>query len=258
MCQQLEEVEHDRETALEQLRHADRLSTVGQIASSIAHEVGTPLNVVSGRASMMAAGLIKPEDIPKNAQIIVEQTKRMAAIIRQLLDFARRGGGTLETVHLDEVIRDVFQLLKPTARKGNVELVLEPIELESSTIHGDGGKLQQVFANLVVNGIQAMTDGGQLEVSLSSRQTTAPADYGGASGEYLCLSVCDQGQGISAADRPRIFEPFFTTKGSGEGTGLGLSVCDELVREHGGWIDVESELGKGTCFHVYLPRGEAR
>jgi two-component system, NtrC family, sensor kinase len=257
MCETLEVVEHRRETAREQLRYADRLSTVGQIASSIAHEVGTPLNIVSGRASMMASGLVKPEDVPKNAHIIVEQTKRMAGIIRQLLDFARRGGGVRQDVHVEELVLEVFQLLKPSARKHNVELeVVDPPRGETS-IRGDAAQLQQVLANIIVNALEAMPEGGRVEVSFDVLDATAPADYDGHSGTFLQITLCDEGRGIPESDRKRIFDAFYTTKRPGEGTGLGLAVADQIVRAHRGWIAIESTVGEGTCVKVYLPHGES-
>lgn len=252
MAARLGAAEHERETALEQLRYTDRLSTVGQIASSIAHELGTPLNVVSGRASMMASGLIKPDDVPQSSKIIVEQTKRMAGIIRQLLDFARRDTGAVVDVEIGDLVNRVLQLLKPTGRKRGVTFSFDD-EGEGKTVPGDPGKLQQVFANLIVNGIHAMPDGGTLSVGLRFLRATAPTDYGGQSGEFACISIRDEGHGISKPDREQIFEPFFTTKRASDGTGLGLPVSDELIREHGGWIEVESQEGRGSCFRVYLP-----
>ena len=255
MCATLEELEHRRETSREQLRYADRLSTVGQIASSIAHEVGTPLNIVSGRASMMASGLVKQDDVAKNAGIIVDQTKRMAGTIRQLLDFARRGGGVRRDVDVRTLVGDAFQLLQPSARKRDVELILGEATADS-VIRGDAAQLQQVLANLIVNGIEAMPEGGLLHVSLDLVDATAPPDYDGHSGRFLRITICDEGRGIAERDRPRIFEAFYTTKRPGEGTGLGLAVADQIIRAHRGWIEIESTVGEGTCVRVYLPHGE--
>lgn len=252
MAARLGTAEHERETVLDQLRYTDRLSTVGQIASSIAHELGTPLNVVSGRASMMASGLIKPDDVPQSSRIIIEQTKRMAGIIRQLLDFARRDTGKIIDVDISDLVSRVLQLLKPTGRKRGVTFSFDD-ESAGRTVPGDPGKLQQVFANLIVNGIHAMPDGGRLALGLRFLRATAPPDYGNQSGDFACISIRDEGYGISKADREQIFEPFFTTKRASDGTGLGLPVSDGLVREHGGWIEVESQEGRGSCFRVYLP-----
>ena len=118
--------------------------------------------------------------------------------------------------------------------------------------------MQQVLTNLVVNAIQAMPAGGTVLVDIARARTRPPAEHGGAEGEYLCVRVRDQGEGIAAEHLPHVFEPFFTTKDVGEGTGLGLAVAYGIVREHGGFIDVESKLGEGSDFSVYLPlEGEA-
>jgi signal transduction histidine kinase len=117
----------------------------------------------------------------------------------------------------------------------------------------DVGQIQQVLTNLMVNGIQAMPHGGELRVVLRRVRATPPVAHGGASGEWLCVEVRDQGTGIAPENLSRLFEPFFTTKDVGEGTGLGLAVAYGIVRDHDGWIDVSSELGHGSRFSVYLP-----
>jgi signal transduction histidine kinase len=118
----------------------------------------------------------------------------------------------------------------------------------------DQSQMQQVFANVLMNGIQAMPDGGRLRIAVGVRRACPPAETGGAEGDYLCVTVEDEGRGIAREDLARVFEPFFTTKGIGEGTGLGLAVAHGIVAEHGGWIEVESELGKGSRFSIFLPR----
>jgi signal transduction histidine kinase len=121
----------------------------------------------------------------------------------------------------------------------------------------DQGQLEQALTNFVLNGIQAMPQGGTLRVGVSTRRTRPPAEPGGPEGEYLTLTVTDEGEGISRENVLRIFEPFFTTKGVGQGTGLGLSVAYGIVSEHGGWIDVESQVGSGSRFTIHLPPATA-
>jgi len=118
----------------------------------------------------------------------------------------------------------------------------------------DSGKTLQVLTNLIMNGIQAMPEGGTLEVRARAEEVDRPGDIHATAGPYVRIDVTDQGVGIAAQDLEQIFEPFFTTKRSGQGTGLGLSVCHGIVREHGGWLAVVSEPGRGSCFSVYLPR----
>ena len=238
-------------TMLEQLRHADRLSTVGKLASGIAHELGTPLNVVTGRARMIASGLDSAET-RDYADIIVVQAQRMTRIIRQLLDFARRRSAHKSPEDLRQVARQTVSLLAPIAEKKGVELVVvEPDEPYVAEI--DASQLQQALTNLIVNGIQAMPQGGKITVSMVRASAQPPADVSGAYGPYLRLDVTDEGVGMPEDTVAHVFEPFFTTKPVGEGTGLGLSVTYGIVKEHGGWIAVASLVGKGSTFSVYLP-----
>ncbi|WP_434042866.1 MULTISPECIES: sensor histidine kinase [Sorangium] len=245
-----------RIAAMEQLRHADRLGIVGKLASGLAHELGTPLNVVGGRAKMIARGL-PPEEAADSARIIAEQADRMTKIIRQLLDFARRRVAQKAPHDLAHIARQTLQLLDPLARKRGVALRLDDVGPAPARAEVDAGQMQQVLTNLVINGMQSMKRGGELIVRVERARACPPADHGGAEGEHLAVRVIDGGDGIEPANVHRIFEPFFTTKDVGEGTGLGLSVSYGIVREHGGWIDVESQLGEGSTFTVYLaPSGE--
>ncbi len=242
--------------ALDQLRHAERLSTVGKLASGIAHELGTPLNVISGRAKMIAAGELSGDEIPHSSRIIAEQSERMATIIRQLLDFARRRHASKAPRDLRQTARTTLVLLQTLADKRRVELGLA--EGDELVVEVDEGQIQQALTNLVVNGIQAMDAGGHLTVSIAPARVTPPADLGGAEDDYARISVRDEGVGIPADVLAHVFEPFFTTKGVGEGTGLGLSVTYGIAHEHGGWVVAESEPGKGSMFSIYLPqRGRA-
>jgi signal transduction histidine kinase len=251
-----------RIATLEQLRHADRLTTVGKLASGIAHELGTPLNVVGGRAKMIVRGCSTEEGVD-NARIIVEQADRMAKIIRQLLDFARTRTVQKSPVDLAQVARQTIVLLDPLARKrrvtlryvGDVDAGRGAAASFKTVADVDASQMQQVLTNLVMNGVHAMKGGGELTIAVERERLRPPADHGGPEGEYLAIRVVDQGEGIPDDVLPRIFEPFFTTKDIGEGTGLGLSVTYGIVREHGGWIAVESEAKKGSRFTVYLSPG---
>jgi two-component system NtrC family sensor kinase len=237
--------------ALEQLRHVDRLRTVGTLASGIAHELGTPLNVVSGRAKMMTTGEVTGDEVDESARIIVDQVDRIARIIRQLLDFARRRSPDRGRHDLATVVEQTLGLLKPMAAKKRVELLFEARSAVEADV--DLGLLQQALTNLVANGIQAMPDGGRLHVRLMHQRVVPPAELGGSEADFALLEVCDEGIGIPADAMSRIFEPFFTTKGVGEGTGLGLSVAYGIARDHGGWIAVRTEEGRGSCFSLFVP-----
>jgi signal transduction histidine kinase len=237
--------------ALEQLRHADRLKTVGQLASGVAHELGTPLNVIGARAKMIVSGEVAGDSVVANARIIAEQSARMTTIIRQLLDFSRRRGPRLATTRLDRLAAGTLAMLSTLIAKRRVTPVLDaatgPLE-----VLADEHQLQQALTNLVLNAIQAMPQGGKLHVAVRRVDARPPADHGGPPGQYLALLVEDEGTGIPPESLPHVFEPFYTTKAVGEGTGLGLSVAYGIVHDHGGWIDVESEPGRGSRFTIFL------
>lgn len=226
--------------ALRQLRHADRLNTVGKLASGVAHELGTPLNVIAARAKMIENGTVEGEVARDNGRIIREQSGKMTRIIRELLDFARPRGPRKSVCDLAVVARSAAELLLPLARKRQVEIEVEVGEGDCLA-NVDQDQINQVLANLIGNGIQAMPNGGTLRVGVERRE------------QGVVLSVADEGVGMDSETASRVFEPFFTTKPVGEGTGLGLSVSFGIVREHGGRIEVESEPGKGARFTVHLP-----
>lgn len=230
---------------VDQLRHRDRLALVGQIASGIAHELGTPLNVVAGRTRLMAESGLTPEQISAHVRSVLEQTERMTSIIRQLLDFARRRGPDLGRVDLHDLCKRVLELLRPLAVKRQISLTLVAASGDC-TATVDYNQIQQAVSNLVVNAMQAMPSGGEVRLSVHAE-----------SPEQLVLRVQDTGTGIAQEHIARIFEPFFTTQGAGEGTGLGLSITEGIVRDHGGKIEVTSTVGKGSCFTLRLPRAPA-
>jgi signal transduction histidine kinase len=265
MCEQLRMAQgkiaqeaQARVMAVEQLRHADRLRTVGRLAAGIAHELGTPLNVVSGRAGLIASGRLSPEDVHASALAIKSEAERITAIIRQLLDFARRNTPQRKCVDLNEVMRRTQELLQPIAEKRRCTFQLDS-RVSPLMMQLDAGQIQQLFTNLLVNASEAMPQGGPVEVVITTELVTPPpgSDRTPTSdrkaGTYARVDVRDQGEGMTPEVMDQIFEPFFTTKQVGEGTGLGLSIAYGIVQEHGGWIDVRSEQGKGSCFSVFLP-----
>jgi len=241
-----------RLAAVEQLRHADRLTTVGRLASGIAHELGTPLNIVAGRGYMIASGEASGDEIKENATIIMEQTERITRIIRQLLDFARPRPVEKARADLRGLTTQTVALLRPMADKQRVSLTLLGPDQPAMAVV-DSGQMQQVVTNLIVNAIQASGNGGTVNLGFRREVTTPPLKHGGSQGTFLCLYVQDQGHGMDAETQARIFDPFFTTKEVGAGTGLGLSIAYGMVRDHGGWIDVESEPGRGTTVSIHLP-----
>lgn len=232
---------HKRLAAMEELRHVDRLRTVGTLASGIAHELGTPLNVVLLRARMIERSSPEAADA---ARIIAEQTERVSKIVRQLLDFARRRTPNLARHDIVAIAKHSRELLAALAQKRRVKLELVTPE---SPVYAfvDRGQIEQVVTNLVVNAIHASTEGAT--VTLAVEETEAGCK----------IVVVDRGEGISPANLERIYEPFFTTKDVGEGTGLGLPVAHGIVEDHGGTIEVTSDPGRGSTFAVLLPRDPA-
>jgi two-component system NtrC family sensor kinase len=241
-----------RLAAIEQLRHADRLTTVGKLASGIAHELGTPLNVVAGRAFMIATNEVEGAEVTENARIIGEQTERMTKIIRQVLDFARPRKVEKIPADLRGLADETAGLLRPMADKRGVQLQVREIATTSVAI-ADLGQIRQAVTNLVVNAIHATGNGGTVSIGLSDEMATPPNADRRHAQRYLCLRVHDTGQGMDLETQARIFDPFFTTKDVGEGTGLGLSIAYGIIRDHGGWIAVDSSPGHGTTMSIYLP-----
>jgi len=250
--ERLNEETSQKMKALEQLHHAERLATVGKLASGLAHELGTPLNVVSGRAKMVSSGQLNSEEISECARIIDDQSERMTKIIRQLLDFARQQSPQKEPVVISKLVGKVLSLLGPLASNKKIEFKLIRPK-HQLVINIDPGQIQQVLTNLTMNAIHAMPDGGEIKVDIKEAKTQPPADLGNQVDNYACVEIIDNGVGIPAEILSQIFTPFFSTKDVGKGTGLGLSISHGIVREHKGWIAVSSEEGKGSIFSVYLP-----
>ncbi|MCA8974085.1 MAG: HAMP domain-containing histidine kinase [Planctomycetes bacterium] len=242
--------------ALEAARHADRLRTVGQLASGVAHELGTPLNVVSGRAALIAGGRLGAAEVLASAGIIGAQADRMTGIIRQLLVFARRGTSGRERVDVRMLVRESLALVQPTARKKGVSIEIVGDVDDPAGVDGNPSELQQVLTNLEINAIQASGEGDVVRLEVSAEAAVRPGDDAATPRPCVRVDVRDDGEGIPADKLPRIFEPFFTTKDVGEGTGLGLSIVHGILRDHDGWITVTSDPGAGSCFTFHLPASE--
>jgi signal transduction histidine kinase len=239
--------------ALEQLRHSDRVTTLGRLASSVAHELGNPLNVIALRAQMIATDATSSATHARqNATIIVEQTQRMTRIISEVLSFASRRPRKKENVNVVDVVRSAVAYSTQTAKQRNVSVKLD-VPATAVDVQGDRDGLLQVVLNLVINGAQAM-NGGVLTVSVHDERCAPETNPEGSEEPYACIEVIDHGVGIDKELLSRIFEPFFSTKSAEEGTGLGLSIAQGIAKEHDGWISVVSEPGHGASFSVHLPR----
>jgi signal transduction histidine kinase len=238
---------------MDQLRQAERLGVLGQLAAGLAHELGTPLNVIHGYAELIASDRMNPSNRNSAAKTILAQTRKMTSIIRSLLDLSRRDRAERAPVALEELIRQAASLLRPMATEKKINIALEGDPGQTVRVLGNRTELEQVLLNLMMNGIQAMSPGGTLRL-LARRKRESDHDDGGVAPMSLgCLVVEDEGTGIPSENLPQIFDPFFTTKDVGQGTGLGLSVSYGIVRDHGGSIEVSSVVGAGSRFSVYLP-----
>ncbi len=230
----------DRSELERRLVQADKLSSIGLLAAGVAHEVNTPLAVISTYAQMLAKQVHGDQQKSQLLEKIAKQTFRASEIVNSLLNFSRTSQSNLTEVDLPKIVREVSSLIEHQLEKAGIRLEIDASE-PFPTIKGNAGKLQQVFLNLFLNARDAMERGGTLSVVARSDNGTA------------VISVSDTGRGISAEHLTRVFDPFFTTKNAKKGTGLGLSVTYGIVQEHGGTIEVDSQLGRGTTFRLTFP-----
>lgn len=238
------------------LRRAEKLATVGQVAAEIAHEVGTPLNVIGGRARTLARRAAEPAEVQKNAEIISDQVGRITKIIRQVLDASRKSRPSLTEVDVAKVVRDALSFVEELLKRQNIEATVHAAA-DLRPIPGDADEIQQVCLNLIMNAIHAMKDGGKLTVDLEQVVRRKEGLALSPPSTYLMLQVSDTGPGIPVADRERIFEAFFTTKDAGQGSGLGLAVSKGIIKDHEGWIEVGDAPQGGAVLRVFLPVANA-
>ncbi|MDX2251347.1 MAG: ATP-binding protein [Nitrospira sp.] len=230
----------ERKLLEEQLRKTERIAELGTLASGMAHEIGTPMNVILGRAEYLM-DRVRDEPTKKGLQTIIAQVERITKVMNQLLAFARRKPPERGPLQLKDIVENGLELFQERLEKSRVA-VESALDDDCPNVLADGDQMSQVFINLVMNALHAMPDGGTLRVGLAQDQ------------DIVKLTVADSGHGIPPEALPKIFEPFFTTKEFGKGTGLGLTVVKGIIEEHQGTITVDSEEGKGTRFTISLPK----
>ena len=223
-----------------QIQHSDKLALIGQIAAGIAHEIGTPLNVISGNAEYVMMEMGENNPYKEELETIISQAERIANLIKQLLEFARPRKPNYTKVNVNNELHHVVELLKHQFEKSNIKLNLKFSE-DIPSIYADCSQIHQVFLNIIVNAIQAINQNGVIEIETFAKDG------------YVNIKFRDNGVGILPEHIHKIFEPFFTTKEAGKGTGLGLAVSKRIIDEHNGKIEVESTPGKGTVFTVKFP-----
>jgi PAS domain S-box-containing protein len=245
-----------RQQLEEQLRHTQKLESLGTLASGIAHDFNNILGIILGHAALLDRFRNDPTKFSQSLDAVSSATKRGAALVKQMLTFARKTESLVQPLDLNTLVKEVAKMLYETfPRTITIERTLDPT---LPAIIADATQIHQVLLNLSVNARDAMPKGGTLRFSTSVVTAAHLADrFATVTAEkYVALTITDTGMGMDEKTRERIFEPFFTTKGPGRGTGLGLSVVHGVVGAHGGFIDVESQLGKGTTFRIYFPATE--
>jgi len=226
------------------LSHAERLALSGQVMAEVAHEVGTPLHSVAGHLELLRKDLppaVLTDDVGRRLTVIETQVARVIEIIGRLLDATRRSPSEPSAVDLNGLARNTAELVRPGLASAKIDLDVR-VEPALPLVRGRQDQLQQVILNLLMNAIDATPSGGRVEMTTRARPDQGEVE----------IEIGDMGLGISPADRKRIFEPFFSTKEAGRGTGLGLFITAEIVRDHKGRIEVESDAGHGSTFRVIL------
>jgi signal transduction histidine kinase len=232
------------------------MEAVGRLAGGIAHDFNNLLTIILGQGEMLAAESAEDEDGRRSVDVIRDAAERAARLTRQLLSFSRKQIMQPVMLDLNDVVKGMSSLLRRVIGEDiQVSTVLAtPLGL----VRADPSQIEQIIMNLAINARDAMPRGGRLAIETRAERVDAARESRLPPGEYAMLALSDEGIGIPPEILPHIFEPFFTTKGVGEGTGLGLSVAHGIVQEHGGWIDVESQVGRGTTFSIYLVPAEGR
>jgi PAS domain S-box-containing protein len=242
-----------------QLRQSQKMESIGQLAGGIAHDFNNLLTVINGHAGLLTAREKLTPEGAESLKEIVEAGKRAGALTRQLLTFSRKQELHPQVVDLNEVVNNITKMLR--------RILGEDVALQVDfspglpSIKADLGMLEQVLLNLAVNSRDAMPRGGQLTIRTSAvaiDPAAAQQNPEAAPGRFVCLTFSDTGCGIAPGNLGRIFEPFFTTKQMDRGTGLGLATVYGIIKQHQGWIDVQSRLGEGTTFQIFLPASTAR
>lgn len=243
----------DRMSLEREVQQAEKLAVVGQLAAGIAHQIGTPLNVISGSAEYLMMEWGADRRRPQELEIIVAQTDRITKLIQQLLNFARPARMALQPLKLNDLLRDVLGLTEHQIAKERIAIKID-FQPDIPAIKGDENQLEQAFLNIVINAWHAMPMGGTLTIQTrTAHRGDRLRRTGLAAPASVEVIIADTGIGIPAEHLRRIFDPFFSTKGVGKGTGLGLAIARRIVEDHHGIIEVVSEVERGTTFTIRLP-----
>jgi signal transduction histidine kinase len=232
-----------------QLSQSEKLAAVGQVTATMAHQIGTPLNSISGYIQLILQDRnLQPKDRDR-LKIIESQLDRLADSVKNLLSFTQQPKPQLKPLDINGVLEELIHLSEPWLLARRVKLS-SSLSSNLPLVLGDPTHLQTLFLNLITNALDAMPNGGAL--TIKTQHISSPPSTGDRDG-WVQISIADTGIGITGESKKRIFDPFFTTKKLGEGTGLGLAICEKIIKEHSGRLDVESEVGKGSTFFVRVP-----
>lgn len=230
------------------LRHTDKLASIGQLASGLAHEIGTPLNVISGRAEHLLGKLPGEQPGTRNLQIIIRQSERITKTIQQLLDFSRKPAAHFNELNLEDIIVEALSLCRMKQRKTDPQIKIV-LNLTVKKMKADEDGLRQLFVNLMLNSFHVLLDGGTIKIH---------SFLNPENDQEIVITYEDDGPGIPQDNKERVFDPFFTTKDVGEGTGLGLFMVTNIIQEHQGRITLDTSSVSGSKFIIALPRTPTR
>ena len=247
LVNQIHEADQERVDTLHQVEYANKMVSLGRLASGVAHEINNPLAIINEKAGHIRDIFTLTDNYANDPKLIalvdsvIATVQRCAAVTKGLLNFARHLNLSIQTIDLREIIDEVQNVLAKDAEFRSITVDVKVSE-DIPPFESDRGKLEQVFFNLYNNAVSAMKDGGHLNIKAEPQNE-----------DFVSISFADSGPGIPESDLKHIFEPFFYSKAGYDGTGVGLSVTYALVQEIGGNISVHSELGKGTCFNINIP-----
>jgi signal transduction histidine kinase len=248
MAGELQKRRDDLTSAYKKMSQMDRLSALGRLTAGIAHEINNPLSIISNYIQVLVRDARVHPETQKDLQVIQEEIERASGIIRGLLNFSAKSITEKSTVLINDILQRTLGLIKFEVKRLNIEL-LEQYDEGLPYILGNPTHLQQAFLNILLNSVESMTQGGRMTVVTKQKKSTVGTNHT----PVIEISISDTGQGIDKKYLNEIFDPFFTVKGHRKGTGLGLSITYGIVKEHGGTIDLNSRLGKGTAVKITLP-----
>ena len=231
------------QTAQKQLIHSERLAALGEMSAKIAHEINNPLGIMKNYLLMIERAKTKPEDASKYLKIVGQEIDRVASIVKELINFHRPQNVEFKIINVLPVLDEVIEFLAPQLKNKSIEII-KKYSPNCPNVEASADNLKQVFINIIMNSMDAMPDGGKIEIAANNFH------------DNLQILICDSGCGVPEEILSSIFEPFFTTKDGSQGTGLGLSVCADIIKKHNGTISFRNRE-KGACLEITIPAAEA-